>query len=56
VDYLLLGPMVVSRNGEVLPIGGLRQRSVLAALLLDADRSVEIDQLIEHVWHDAAPP
>jgi DNA-binding SARP family transcriptional activator len=56
VDYLLLGPMVVSRNGEVLPIGGLRQRSVLAALLLDADRSVEIDQLIERVWHDAAPP
>ncbi len=56
MDYLLLGPMVVSRDGAPLPIGGLRQRSVLAALLLDADRSVEIDQLIDYVWHDAPPP
>ncbi|CAN5595422.1 hypothetical protein BH09ACT7_BH09ACT7_17750 [soil metagenome] len=55
MDYLLLGPMVVLRSGQALPIGGLRQRAVLAALLIDADRSVEIDQLIEHVWHDAPP-
>ena len=56
VDFSLLGPMVVAHGGETLPIGGLRQRSVLAALLIEADRSVEIDQLIEHVWHDAPPP
>jgi hypothetical protein len=42
-----------SRGGEILPIGGLRQRSVLAALLIDADRGVEINQPIEHVWHNA---
>ncbi|MEV3900810.1 BTAD domain-containing putative transcriptional regulator [Mycobacterium sp. NPDC050551] len=55
MDFLLLGPLTVLRDGEPRPLGGLRQRAVLAALLLNAGREVEIDRLIDHVWHDAAP-
>ncbi|MCV7169815.1 AAA family ATPase [Mycobacterium manitobense] len=55
MDFLMLGPLTVLRDGEPRPLGGLRQRAVLAALLLNAGRDVEIDRLIDDVWHDAAP-
>jgi DNA-binding SARP family transcriptional activator len=47
--------MAVSRRGEMLPLGGLRQRAVLAALVIAADRTVDVDRLIEMVWDDAPP-
>jgi DNA-binding SARP family transcriptional activator len=56
MDYLLLGPMAVMRDNELLPLGGLRQRGVLAALLLAANRTVDTDKLIELVWDDSPPP
>jgi DNA-binding SARP family transcriptional activator len=56
VDYLLLGPMAVMRDNEALPLGGLRQRGVLAALLLAANRTVDTEKLIELVWDESPPP
>ncbi|WP_405063190.1 tetratricopeptide repeat protein [Kribbella sp. NBC_01505] len=43
--------------GEVVPtgLGHLRQRSVLAVLLLETGRPVTADQLVEWVWGDSAP-
>lgn len=56
VEYGILGPLAVHRDGQSLVLGGLRQRAVLAVLLLAEDRTVEVDRLIELVWGEFAPP
>jgi YVTN family beta-propeller protein len=54
-EFGILGPLEVSRAGSVLPLGGPRQRAVLALLLLEANRVVSMDRLAEEVW-DGHPP
>jgi DNA-binding SARP family transcriptional activator len=56
VRYRLLGPLEVLRDGTPVEIGGRNQRAVLAALLLDANRVVSTDRLIDAVWGDDHPP
>ncbi|MER6556538.1 BTAD domain-containing putative transcriptional regulator [Streptomyces sp. NPDC001027] len=55
VRFCLLGSIEASVDGEPVDLGPVRQRSVLAALLADANRSVSADQLIERVWGTRAP-
>ena len=43
-DFGILGPLEVSRSGCVVPLGGPRQRAVLALLLLEANRVVSMDR------------
>ena len=50
VEYRLLGPLEVRRDGRSVALDGLRLRALLARLLLDAGRSVSADRLIEDVW------
>ena len=54
-DFRVLGPLEVRRNGELLSLQGLRQRTVLAVLLIEAGHVVSNDRLAELVW-DGAPP
>ncbi|TPG34215.1 BTAD domain-containing putative transcriptional regulator [Mycolicibacterium hodleri] len=56
MEYRLLGSLSVFRDGEALPLGGLRQRAVLAAMLLAGERAVDADRLIDQVWGENAPP
>jgi DNA-binding SARP family transcriptional activator len=56
MDFRLLGPLeVVSERGEPLALGGVKQRSLLAVLLLHANELVSTDVLIDRLW-GAAPP
>ncbi len=55
MEYRILGRLAVHRDGRDLVLGGLRQRAVLAALLLADNRVVDVDRLIEQVWGDDAP-
>jgi DNA-binding SARP family transcriptional activator len=48
--FLVLGPLEARRDGELLALGGPKQRSVLALLLLEAGHLVPANQIIEHVW------
>ena len=52
-DYRLLGPLDVRRNGESLDIGA-RQRALLALLLIEPNRVVSTDRIIDELWSDDA--
>jgi DNA-binding SARP family transcriptional activator len=51
----ILAPLQVLRAGCVVPLGGSRQRAVLALLLLEANRVVSKDRLAEEVWAGHPP-
>src|SRR5215468_9891652 len=56
VELSLLGPVRAVRAGRELPLGGPRQRAVLALLVVEAGQVVPAGRLIEELWRDAAPP
>lgn len=55
MDFRLLGPLEVSEHDRPLVLGGVKQRSLLAVLLLHANQVVSVDRLIDELW-GAAPP
>ena len=55
-ELRLLGPVQAVRAGRDVPLGGPRQRAVLALLALEAGRVVLAGQLVEEVWGGRAPP
>jgi DNA-binding SARP family transcriptional activator len=55
VEFLLLGPLEVRDGTRRVPLGGLRQRSVLALLLLDANRVVPSDRIVDELWGEDPP-
>jgi DNA-binding SARP family transcriptional activator len=54
-EFGILGPLEVSRCGRAVPLGGPRQRAVLALLLLEANRVVSLDRLAEDIWGGHPP-
>src|SRR3954452_5914280 len=54
MDFRFLGPLEVRSAGATLPLGGQKQRGVLAVLLLNANHVVTIDRVVDDVW-GAAP-
>jgi DNA-binding SARP family transcriptional activator len=52
LEFSLLGPLEVRAGGRVLDLGGQRQRVLLIALLLEPNRVVASDRLIESVWDE----
>ncbi|RJU01071.1 hypothetical protein D6T65_11645 [Arthrobacter frigidicola] len=55
VAYRLLGPLTVTVRGQLLPLGGVRRRAVLALLLVARGASVGEDAIIDAVWGDDPP-
>ena len=51
----LLGPVEAGVNGRAVALGGAKQRSVLAILALEANRTVSADRLIEGLWGEQPP-
>ena len=54
--YRLLGPVTVFGDAGAVRPGGQKQTSVLAALLLNPNRVVTEDRLIDLTWGENAPP
>ncbi|MFB4303135.1 BTAD domain-containing putative transcriptional regulator [Actinomadura sp. NTSP31] len=52
----MLGPLEVVAHGRRLHSGGPRQQAVLSALLLEANRVVPVDRLVDAVWWGTPPP
>jgi len=55
VRFGLLGPILVSSAGSAAAVRAARQRTLLEALLLRANRVVAADELADQVW-DGVPP
>lgn len=51
----MLGPMEALDRGRLLPLGGRRQRALLALLLLHRDEVVTTDRLIDELWGERPP-
>jgi YVTN family beta-propeller protein len=55
LQFRVLGPVEVTDGGQSLPLGGPKQRALLADLILNAGRIVPTAQLIDDLWGDASP-
>ena len=54
-QYAILGPLAVDAADGSVRLGGPRQRSLLAVLLLHANRVVSIDHLAEQLYGEEPP-
>jgi DNA-binding SARP family transcriptional activator len=55
MNFGILGPLEVSSEGRPVPLGGGRQRALLAVLLLRLNQVVSADRLLEELWSDRPP-
>jgi DNA-binding SARP family transcriptional activator len=55
MDFRVLGPLEVGGDRGTLELGGVKQRSLLAFLLLHANEVVSTDRLVDALW-GASPP
>jgi DNA-binding SARP family transcriptional activator len=56
MDALLLGPLELLHERAPIPLGPPRQRALLARLLLDANRTVAVERLVDDLWGEDLPP
>jgi predicted ATPase/DNA-binding SARP family transcriptional activator len=54
LEFGVLGPVELRRDGVPVPAGGPKQRALLAYLVLNARSAVPIDTLVDALWE--APP
>lgn len=55
MHFHVLGPLEVVKEDAALPLGGPKQRALLAILILRANELVSSDQLIEALWGEESP-
>jgi predicted ATPase/DNA-binding SARP family transcriptional activator len=56
LEFRILGPLEVRRDGDLVDLGGPRQRALLAVLITRPNESVGADALMQALWGDDAPP
>jgi predicted ATPase/DNA-binding SARP family transcriptional activator len=55
MEFRILGPLEVSEGSRSLPLGGAKQRALLAILLTQANQLVAADRLVDLIWPDGPP-
>ena len=55
MEFRVLGPLEVIDDGEPVPLGGAKQRALLAVLLLHANTVVSRDRLFDELWGTSPP-
>jgi DNA-binding SARP family transcriptional activator/class 3 adenylate cyclase len=56
LEFRILGPLeVLDEDKRPLPLGGQKQRAVLALLLLEGGRVVPTDRLVDRLWGEEPP-
>ncbi|HWG55952.1 MAG TPA: BTAD domain-containing putative transcriptional regulator [Gaiellaceae bacterium] len=56
IEFRLLGPVEAVQNGAAIALGGRRQESLLALLLLEPGAPVSAERLAEELWDGVPPP
>jgi DNA-binding SARP family transcriptional activator len=56
LQWGVLGPLQMSADGSDVPLGAAKQRAVLAMLLINRNRPVAIDSLLDAAWRGRPPP
>jgi DNA-binding SARP family transcriptional activator len=56
IEFSVLGPVEALVGAEPLPLGGAKQRALLAVLLVHAEQIVSVEVLIDELWSDNPPP
>src|SRR5438309_6365116 len=56
MEFRILGPLEVVEDGEPVALGTLKERLVLAVLLLHANEFVSRERLVDDLWGEAPPP
>lgn len=54
-QFTVLGPLEVVCEGRVVPVTARKQRVILAALLIHANRVVPVSDLVAFLWDDSPP-
>ncbi|MER5427082.1 AfsR/SARP family transcriptional regulator [Streptosporangium roseum] len=55
MEFRVLGPVGLWRDEELMPITGEKQRTLLALLVLEANKTVSIERLVTALWGMTAP-
>ena len=55
LELRLLGPLEVRNGTKVVTVGGPRVRALLGVLLLEANRVVDLDRLVDALWEGSPP-
>ncbi len=55
MEFRILGPLEVADGDATVALGGMKQRALLAILLLNANEVVSADRLIDELWGERAP-
>jgi DNA-binding SARP family transcriptional activator len=55
LEFRVLGPLQVASGSRVLPLGGAKQRALLALLVLERNRVVSRDRIVDALWGDDPP-
>ena len=55
MEFRILGPLEVEDGGRIVDLGGPRERTLLARLLISANLAVSADRLAEDLWSGEPP-
>lgn len=55
IEYRILGPLEIWHDGLAVPTGGPKRRALLGLLLLNANRAVPVDVLLDELWGPDLP-
>jgi len=55
MEFRILGPVEAIEGSRSLSLGGAKQQALLAVLVLNANRAVSTDRLIDALWGERAP-
>jgi DNA-binding SARP family transcriptional activator len=55
MEFRILGPLEVYDGERLLPLGGAKQRGLLAMLLLNANTVVSVERLLDALWGERQP-